>query len=141
MNYGWAGMRDSFSTWYALDNLYYPAEGDLSEEKMLIGIRPNSNIGSMGWFDYSGYSYVTRDFVGGNAHFNPGSRIQFLTQPATVLGASANSVRIDGAPSAITKLYAIDETQGIVITNASIIINNGGGIQMIRERPGIYDLR
>lgn len=141
MNYGWGGLLDSFNTWYALDNLHYPREGDLSEEKMLLGIKPNFSRGQFGNSTYAGYSYIDRDFWGSNAHFLAGSRIQFLTHPAVAFRCGTYNVRIDGTPSANSKLYAIDETQGIKLTNSSIILYPGGGIQMFRERPGIYGLR
>lgn len=132
INYGWGNNR---TAWYTLDQLHYPAGGELSDEFMIREIYPQSTVNGSGCA-ISGtfnpgqtwtFRYFHKDTCGGPATFAAGQWLQFL--PGARLASTTGTIRIDSTGALPTILFSRgDPAKGIRLYTGSIVIYQDGGL-------------
>jgi len=126
MNYGWAS---SHNDWYTLDQLLQPTPGgSISDEYMLVNIRPNLSLGSSFSgikFDYP--YYADQDSWGYSANWPSGGALQFL--PRVKLACAEGFIQFDGSPGHEMWLYSVINNRGVHVIDGAMKFGPGGGIK------------
>jgi len=133
MEYGGA---DNHTTWYTLDELYYPDGGGWPGDNMLVDIYPGPSLGNTISGSYPlesfPYRYFDQDATSQGATFLSGQHLQFL--PGIVVkcvSTVGGEVRFEGSASNDTKLFTRgDESKGIRIINGAVKLKNNGSIKL-----------
>jgi len=132
MNYGWA---DSFNDWYTIDALHQPGGGSISDEYMVLRIRPNVRTGpALIGPQPSSYHYVDQDCLGTGVILPAGSTLQFL--PWVELTCASGYILVGGSPGSHSRLFTVDAGRGVRIENGTMAVYPGGSVKFgLYRRP------
>jgi hypothetical protein len=134
MNYGW---DNSYSGWYTLDALFYPAGGSTSYEYIMENIYPAQSLNSVIIGTYPrdssfNYRYFNVDATGNYATFEGGQYLQFLPDiTVTCTNTTGGSIRFLGSAIDTTRLFSRgDTTKGARLYDGGTIkMNRYGSIR------------